>query len=165
MTSDLIRAVIDEKAKEEWKIEAYQRCWRCEKSLRINEKERKENEIEICDMLLNVNYITRIHIHRVIEKDEFFSRIDVDHDDAQNETCDRCQWFKIIQKNRRFQFTRCYTLISRRRVEFDKHFEFECRVRFFFHDLFSRIVNIEQIWIFNQERKQRERWKIKDFEK
>jgi hypothetical protein len=32
----------------------------------------------------------RIHIHRVIERNEFFSRIDVDHDDVQNEACHRC---------------------------------------------------------------------------
>jgi hypothetical protein len=53
MTSDLIQAAIDEKAKKEWKIETYQKCWRCEKNLRINEKERKKDEIKICDMLLN----------------------------------------------------------------------------------------------------------------
>jgi hypothetical protein len=32
----------------------------------------------------------KIHIHRVIERNEFSSRIDVDHDDAQNEACHRC---------------------------------------------------------------------------
>jgi hypothetical protein len=40
-------------------------------------------------MIIFVLY-AKIHTYREIEKDEFSSRIDVDHDDAQNEVCYRC---------------------------------------------------------------------------
>ncbi len=50
----------------------------------------KKTESAICYSMIIFVLYARIHTHRVIERDEFFSRIDVDHDDAQNEACHCC---------------------------------------------------------------------------
>jgi hypothetical protein len=60
------------------------------------EKEKaKKTESAIDYSMIMFALYAKIHTHRVIERDEFSSRIDVDHDDAQNEACHRCWWFKV----------------------------------------------------------------------
>ncbi len=110
-------------------------------------------------MIIFVLY-AKIHTHRVIERNEFSSRIDVDHDNVQNETCHRYWWFKVIKKNRRFQFARCYALISKRRIEFDKHFEFKCQVRFFTIDFYDRLTLNKYEYLIKKTTKITRNWRL-----
>ncbi len=65
------------------------------KTAKEKEKTKKTKSAINYLMIIFVLY-AKIHTYREIEKDEFSSRIDVDHDDAQNEVCYRCWWFKMI---------------------------------------------------------------------
>jgi hypothetical protein len=59
------------------------------KKQREKKKAKKKKSAINYLMIIFILYV-KIHTHRVIERNEFFSRIDVDHDDAQNETCHHC---------------------------------------------------------------------------
>ncbi len=65
------------------------------KTARRKEKAKK-TKFAICYSMIIFVLYAKIHTHRVIERKKFSSRIDVDHDDAQNEACHRCWWFKVI---------------------------------------------------------------------
>ncbi len=57
--------------------------------MKEKEKAKKTKSAINYSMIMFALY-AKIHTHRVIERNEFSSRIDVDHDDAQNEACHRC---------------------------------------------------------------------------
>ncbi len=81
----------NEKMKRIRNVEDAKKIW---KTAREKEKTKK-TKFAICYSMIIFVLYARIHTHRVIERDEFSSSIDVDHDDAQNEACHRCWRFKV----------------------------------------------------------------------
>jgi hypothetical protein len=75
----------NEKMKRIKNVKDAKKIW---KTARKKEKAKKTKSAINYSIIIFVLY-TKIHIHRVIERNEFFSRIDVDHDDVQNEACHR----------------------------------------------------------------------------
>ncbi len=59
---------------------------------RKKKKKRKKRNLRYVIQCLFFYYTlyAKIYTHRVIERDEFSSRINVNHDDAQNEACHDC---------------------------------------------------------------------------
>ncbi len=49
---------------------------------RKKKKKRKKPKFAICYLMIIFVLYAKIHTHHVIKRNEFFSRIDIDHDDA-----------------------------------------------------------------------------------
>jgi hypothetical protein len=77
----------NEKMKRIKNAENAEKVW---KATRKKKRKRRNLQYVIQCLFFYYTSYARIYIHCVIEKNEFSSRINVDHDDAQNKTCYRC---------------------------------------------------------------------------